>query len=120
MVRVGINLKLLLKFRKGVIMKEPEFPREFLKHCPKVKDAKNFLPDEPEEVLQMYAECAFHRAGCGMECENCKLFMTRPYLQHELDSKFLPLIEDYYRKTDEYEKYLEEDRKNLQDCGSGI
>jgi hypothetical protein len=104
-------------------MKEPEFPKEFLKHCPQVQDAKKMLEGyEPEidKVALMYAECSFQRAGCGMACQSCKLFLRRPYLNHKLDEKFLPLIEKYYADCVEYDKYLETEKKNLQDCGSGI
>lgn len=75
----------------------PEFPQDFLRHCPKVVQAQVQGYEDPE----LFAECSFNRAGAGMMCENCKLHLTRPFLDHELDRKFLPKIEKYYRKVEE-------------------
>ena len=103
-------------------MKPPEFPKGFLKHCPKVLEAKDWHQRlnsgdvDPED----YAECAFHNAGVGKECENCKLFMTRPFLGHKLDEEFLPQIEEFYRKMAEYDAWCEKQEKHKLEAGAGI
>jgi len=107
-------------------MKPPEFPKEFLRHCPKVLEAKHWHQTlKVDEIdIEQYAECAFHSAGAGMECENCKLFLTRPFLNHELDREFLPQIEEFYRQLAVYDAWCEEQRKRheeaLLDSGAGI
>lgn len=93
-------------------MKPPVFPEAFLKHCPKVLEAKDWHGRlGVEGDVEDYAECAFRPAGAGMECENCRKFLTRPFLHHEVDRQFLPQIEEFYRKLDEYESWMEEERK---------
>lgn len=95
------------------IMGYPQFPQEFLKHCPKVESAVRRGDEDPE----VFAECAFNPCGLGLMCESCKLHLTRPYTVHEVDREFLPLIERYYREADEYEKQ----EKELSRCqGEGI
>ena len=87
-------------------MIEPEFPKEFYKHCPKVLEAKAWYKKlAPEEVFveAEHAECAFIVKGCGMECENCNKFLTRPFLGHKVDEEFLPLIEKFYDDLDAYD-----------------
>ena len=96
-------------------MKPPVFPKAFLKHCPKVLEAKDWhkrlnVPTTQDD-LEDHAECAFHDAGAGKECENCKIFLTRPYIGHKLDEEFLPQIEEFYRQLTEYDKWSEEQRK---------
>ena len=89
-------------------MNEPQFPKEFVqKVCPKVKEACDWraqfkLPPDPEDD-EAHAECAFIRAGAGMRCENCDLFMTRPTLNKEPDTTWLERIEQYYRELDAWE-----------------
>jgi len=87
--------------------KMPVFPAAFYKHCPKVLEAKDWykrLAPNEEFVKEDHAECAFHNAGAGMECENCRMFLTRPFLGHKVDEQFLPLIEQFYRDLEVYEK----------------
>ena len=90
-------------------MEMPQFPQDFVKnHCPKVLEAKHWrqtynVPGSSKEDDLQFAECAFRSAGVGMECENCNKFLTRPYTVHEVDRKYLPLIEDYYKRMEEYE-----------------
>lgn len=100
----------------------PEFPKEFIKnHCPKVKEArdwaKHFKSEETE--FEDYAECAFHNAGCGIECESCNLFLTRP-MRTETEFKFLERIEQFYVEMDELHKKEEKEKRDLLQNGSGI
>lgn len=90
-------------------MIEPEFPKEFYKHCPKVLEAKAWYKKlAPEEVFveAEHAECAFNNAGFGKKCENCNAFLRRPFLGHKVDEEFLPLIEKFYDDLEAYEKSL--------------
>jgi len=87
--------------------KMPVFPVEFYKHCLKVLDAKAWhsrLAPNEEFVEQDHAECAFIDAGLGKKCENCNLFLTRPFLGRKVDEEFLPLIEKFYRDIEDYDK----------------
>jgi hypothetical protein len=101
-------------------MDQPEFPKDFLPHCLKVREAIAWhkrlgvsLDDfNPED----WCECEFHQAGAGMECQ-CGLFLRRPFNGHKLDEEFLPKIEEFYRKVEEYEKREREARMY---CGAGI
>lgn len=95
----------------------PVFPKEFLQHCPKVKDAKRLVDADSAED---FAECSFTRQGAGMSCDACSLWMTRPYLDHKLDREWLPKIEQYYRNVEEYEEAEKERQVQLMSCGSGI
>ena len=103
-------------------MNPPEFPKAFLKHCPKVLEAKEWHERlgagevDPED----YAECAFHNAGAGKECENCNKFLTRPFQGHKVDEEFLPQIEEFCRKLDEYYAWCEEQEKQQLEVGAGI
>lgn len=93
-------------------MKEPVFPVEFLdQHCIMVQEARRHrriykIQNLTNQDDLEHAECAFQRAGAGMECQSCKLFLTRPYVGREVDEKFLPLIEQYYAEMNEYELFL--------------
>ena len=78
----------------------PEFPESFLPHCPEVKEAKRNNEPKPEQA----AQCAFSSAGLGLRCEHCRLHLTRPFLNHEVDREFLPLIEQYYEDVRAWEK----------------
>ena len=74
-------------------MNEPVFPEEFVKnHCPRVVNARRRGDESPED----FAECSFNSAGLGLLCENCKLHLTRPYLNNEVDREFLPQLEKFY------------------------
>lgn len=87
--------------------KPPVFPESWYKHCPKVLEAKDWYSRlAPEETFEEadHAECAFRPAGAGLECENCRKFITRPFLNHKVDEEFLPLIEQFYRDMDQYEE----------------
>lgn len=107
----------------------PVFPPEFVRdHCPKVLEARHWrgvygVAGTPEDDVQ-FAECEFQRAGCGMECENCELHLTRPFLGHKVDKKFLPLIEQYYEDMKVYEEWAkkeaERERQAQMDVGAGI
>lgn len=100
-------------------MIEPEFPKEFYKHCPKVAEAKDWYKRlAPAEVFveSEHAECAFIPKGCGMECENCNKFLTRPFLGHKVDEEFLPLIEKFYNDLEAYEKSLKKDSMRNEFC----
>lgn len=89
----------------------PVFPKDWYQHCPNVLEAKHWheklkLEEKfTNQDLEEYAECDFRDAGIGKECENCGIFLTRPFLNHDLDKEFLPKIERYYR---EMEKYFED------------
>lgn len=77
----------------------PKFPEDFYQHCPKVIEAKdwmNILGNKDDLDPEGFAECAFARAGGGMECKVCQKHLTRPFLNHEIDREFLPQIEAYY------------------------
>tara|TARA_R100001509_G_C4712205_1_gene163728 strand:- start:74 stop:397 length:324 start_codon:yes stop_codon:yes gene_type:complete len=99
--------------------KLPEFPKDFYKHCPKVQDAKSWhqqFDKEDEFDPEDYAECAFNRAGMGMECENCRKFLTRPCEHHPVDAEFLPKIEQFYQDLEAYdaaEKAKSEGQKSI-------
>lgn len=100
----------------------PEFPKEFVtNHCPKVKEArywaKHFKNEETE--FEPYAECAFRPAGCGIECESCNLFLTRP-MRTEAEFKFLKIIEQFYKDMSELHEKEEREKKDLLQNGSGI
>lgn len=103
-------------------MNPPEFPKDFYKHCLKVREAKYWHKalNKKFEDEESYAECAFIPAGCGMKCENCNLFLTRPYLNNKTDEEFLPKIEEFYQKLDEYEKWCEEQKAIEMEFGAGI
>ena len=95
-------------------MEKPEFPKGWLDHCPQVKDAEHWHRRiAPQTIFHKedYAECAFIKAGCGMECEVCEKFMTRPYNGVKLDETWLPQIEKYYEELEAYEKWLESNQK---------
>jgi len=106
-------------------MNPPTFPEEFVSsHCPKVLNARYWrqhfgIGGTPQDDV-FYAECAFNKAGLGMKCENCRLFLTRPFENHEVDKKFLPLIEEYYRQSDLYDQWCREQELLLQENGAGI
>lgn len=106
------------------MLKPPEFPKEFLKHCPQVIEAKDWHTrlgvEASDQDLESYAECGFISAGSGMECESCKKFLTRPFCGHKVDEEFLPQIEEFYRQLDEYEKARKRQEKILLDNGAGI
>lgn len=95
-------------------MNMPEFPKEFVqKHCLKVMEArdwrKNFcLPPDPEDD-EAYAECAFEKAGCGLQCENCKTYLhsVNDGIENARD-KFYPAIKKFYDDFEAYEKWLKE------------
>lgn len=103
--------------------KPPDFPEGFYAHCPKVLEAKEwgdvFCADEDTDYTA-FAQCAFHKAGNGLECENCRLFLTRPYLSHDVDREWLPQIEEYYARSDEYERELARLKAIDLENGSGI
>lgn len=86
----------------------PTFPRAFVRdHCPQVIEARQWherlgVPLDDEEAAG-YAKCAFRPAGCGMECQECRLFLTRPFCGKELDAEWLPQIEAYYRQLEAWE-----------------
>lgn len=87
----------------------PVFPSDWVMHCPKAQDAAAWhrrLAPEKEFCLDDYAECAFVRQGVGMGCEACGKFLTRPHNGNVVERKFLPLIEQYYRDCEQYEKDL--------------
>lgn len=103
-------------------MNQPVFPSSFFNHCPKVIEAKAWhrhLNVEPVDI-ESYADCAFINAGNGKLCENCNKFLTRPFLNLKVDEEFLPLIEEYYRKLNEYDKWQQEQLSQFVDHGSGI
>ena len=106
-------------------MQQPQFPQDFVRdHCWKVAEASDWrqrfrLPPDPDGDMA-FAECAFHSAGAGMECESCEMHLTRPFLGHEVDEKFLPLIEDYYRQMAQWEKEQESERRAEQDACARI
>lgn len=106
-------------------MEQPKFPEEFVKnHCPKVLEArgwrKTLNAEGSDESDTDYAECAFVSAGAGMKCENCRAFLTRPFLGHEVDREFLPQIEEYYQKVKEYDDFLKQQELITHSFGSGI
>lgn len=107
----------------------PPFVPEFVKnHCPKVLEArdwrKRYDAEGTEEDDVGYAECAFHKAVFGRECEACGKFLTRPHTYtrpgskdlviHEVDRQFLDKIEHFYdvdmpkfdREWEEYQAAL--------------
>lgn len=110
-------------------MLEPEFPEEFVKHhCPKVLEYEEWgerfgVQCDGTDM----AECAFVRAGYGIECENCKLFLTRP-MRTNTEFLFLEKIEKFYEDMQEYmiaKNKAESESKRLdiilnQNMGSGI
>lgn len=87
-------------------MNMPEFPKEFIiNHCPKVAEAKyyaNLFQSCIDGDEESWAECCFEQRGNGMECQSCKLFLTRPFCGHRLDEVWLPVIEKFYRDSREY------------------
>lgn len=110
-------------------MLEPEFPEEFVKnYCPKVLECREWgkhfgvMCDGTD-----MAECAFVRAGYGMECESCRLFLTRP-MRTSAEFLFLEKIEKFYEDMQEYmiaKNMAELESKCLdtilnQNMGSGI
>lgn len=111
-------------------MDAPVFPKEFVKnHCPKVLEARDWrkiykVPDLTDEDDLAFAECAFQSAGCGMKCENCDKFLTRPFTHHKVDEEFLPKIEQYYKDMDVFERLQQKQRANEEkmklDIGAGI
>ena len=95
-------------------MKPPVFPKEFeRKVCLNVQEARDWADNLGAELSEddalAYADCQFRPAGCGMECQTCKLFLTRPFLGHALDRKWLPVIEKYYRDLADWEKAQDEE-----------
>ena len=93
----------------------PKFPTDWYAHCPKVLEAKDWynrlVPNQEFDPAD-HAECAFHNAGNGMECENCNRFLTRPFLNHEIDKEFLPKIEQFYRDLESYELEVSEQNQS--------
>ena len=97
-------------------MKPPEFPREFvLRHCGRVREERyNRLyycgETISDDEAAQYAECAFHSAGYGLMCENCKMHINPmpPINEHDV---FVPSIRQYYVDMDRYEKYLNEEQR---------
>lgn len=110
-------------------MDQPVFPQQFVREaCPQVAEARDWrrrfnLEPDPEDDAA-YAECAFHRAGSGLECESCSLRMARPYLGHKKDKRWLPEIEKYYEDMklweDEQEKQRIENERISVNMGAGI
>lgn len=106
-------------------MQYPVFPQEFvLNHCPQVLEAREWrerydVPGTPEQDTE-FAECQFKQAGSGMACESCNLHLARPFLGHEVDRKFLPLIEEYYRQLKDFEQQESEREAVLLTQGAGI
>ncbi len=95
---------------------QPVFPKDWYQHCPKVLEAKEWyqrLTPNAEFVEENYAECAFHDAGSGKECENCRAFLTRPFAGHRVDEEFLPKIEQFYRNLEQYNLAIEQYEKDL-------
>ena len=109
-------------------MDRPVFPQGFVEnHCSKVLEARSWrkhfnLPPDAEDDAA-HAECAFLRAGAGMECETCDLFLTRP-VRTEAEKIYLPLIEQYYKDVEKYDKAEAAreaaEKKMLLEVGSGI
>lgn len=110
----------------------PEFPRDFVRdHCRKVAKARAWRrhfnqPPDPEDD-ESHAECAFIPAGCGMECTECRLFLTRPFCGHKVDEEWLPRIEAYYRDLAAWEASQDAERADqdvehqaLMQRGAGI
>lgn len=106
-------------------MDQPIFPQEFVRnHCRKVLEARTwrklYQVEGTIEDDMNFAECAFFRAGSGMECESCRLFLTRPFTHHEVDRKYLPQIEDFYVQLAIYEEEKAKEETIYVNLGSGI
>lgn len=100
----------------------PIFPVEFVDNaCPHVKSAKREAKRNKEEYtteeFRQFADCEFYSAGAGQMCQSCKLHLTRPFLHHEDDRKYLPLIEEYYRQVEKYDK---DSQIGIMHAGEGI
>lgn len=108
MQRIGNAEELMLPATQPATperLEMPTFPSEFYNHCPKATNAADLLRSVANaeegvalslEDLSVFAQCAFVKRGFGMLCESCGLFLTRPFTNHKVDEKFLPLIEKYY------------------------
>ncbi len=86
-------------------MSEPVFPQDFVQTCcPKVGEARRWYKTlAPDETINPsdYAECAFIKAGFGLKCENCGLFICEPP-QTKAD-EFCSKIRQFYKQIKEYE-----------------